>query len=477
MAKVLIIDDDSSMCAMLSNLVNRMGHEASCRRSLDGGLQAAMTAPYDVVFLDVQMPDGSGLDILPAIRATASTPAVIIMTGFGSADGAEMAIKNGAWDYIQKSDSPRKILLSLKRVLQYREGMENTRQHACALKLDGIVGSSAPMKACYDLVAQAVTSDTSVLLAGETGTGKELFAHAIHNNSIRSKGNFIVVDCAALPETLVESLLFGHAKGAYTGADKARKGLVAQAHGGTLFLDEVGELPLCLQKKFLRVLQEHRYRPVGAKEEVASDFRLVAATNRNLETMTQEGRFRNDLLFRMRALSITLPPLCKRLEDIRLLVNHHLSRLCERQRIGTKGTSSDFMDMLTQYGWPGNVRELINTLESVISASGKEEMLFSSHLPEYIRIQVARASLSGGPPPKADNEAGTAAFPDLPPLKTYRKKAAVRAEKEYFHKLARLTRGDARAACRVSKLSRSRFYELVKLHGVSLGQYAPDPVR
>lgn len=477
MAKVLIIDDDQSVCTVLSNLVSQIGHEPACRNTLTDGLQEVLSTPYDVVFLDVRMPDGSGLDILPDIRSTESSPEVIIMTGFGSANGAEIAIKNGAWDYIQKNDSPRKIILPLQRVLQYRESLKNARQPARALKLGKIIGSSAPMKACYDLVAQAAATDSSVLLTGETGTGKELFAQAIHNNSTRSDGNFVVVDCTALPETLVESLLFGHAKGAYTGANQARQGLVAQAHGGTLFLDEIGELPLSIQKVFLRVLQEHHYRPVGGSKELESDFRLLAATNRDLDLMAQNGSFRKDLLFRLRALSITLPPLRRRSEDIKALVSQYIARLCERQRIGTKGTSPDFLDFLTRYSWPGNVRELINTLETAISTARAEDMLFSRHLPEYIRIYVTKASLTGGLPRGADHKTDTAAVTSLPPLKSYRKMAAVRAEKEYLEKLAARTRGDTQAACRISKLSRSRFYELIKLHEIFLGQPAPTLVR
>jgi len=250
MSRILIIDDDKSISKMLSNLVGQMGHEATSRHTLATGLDEMVVGAYDVVLLDVQLPDGSGLDILPQIRKSPSNPEVIIMTGYGSVDGAEIAIKNGAWDYIQKTDSPQKIILPLKRVIQYRNEVQKARPAAVALKLEGIIGNSSPMRACFNLLAQAASGMANVLLSGETGTGKELFARAIHENSERCRRNFVVVDCAALPETLVESLLFGHKKGAYTGADASRDGLMTQADGGTLFLDEVGELPAQLQKVF-----------------------------------------------------------------------------------------------------------------------------------------------------------------------------------------------------------------------------------
>ena len=235
-----------------------------------------------MVFLDVRMPDGDGLAMLPLIQAARSAPEIIIMTGFGNASGAELAITSGAWDYIEKGSSVKEITLSLVRALEYRKQKRssNSTRNVVMLKRDAIIGISPAIKACLEQVAQAAECDASVLVTGETGSGKELFARAIHENSRRAPKPFVVVDCAALPDTLVESLLFGHEKGAFTGAEQSRSGLVAQANGGTLFLDEVGELPLSMQKAFLRVLQEHRFRPVGSHREVCSDFRLVAATNR-----------------------------------------------------------------------------------------------------------------------------------------------------------------------------------------------------
>ncbi len=246
MADILIIDDDQLICTTLSNVVRDRGHTPTCAFTRKQGLEAAAARSFDVVFLDVRLPDGSGLDIVRGIRETPSSPEVIIITGFGDVDGAELAIKHGAWDYLEKSASIDEIILPLERALQYRTERQS-KGRPTALKLEGIIGGSPKMRACLDLLAQAAASDANVLITGETGTGKELFSWAIHNNSPRAGKNFVVVDCAALPETIVESVLFGHERGAYTGADRSRHGLITQADGGTLFLDEVGELPPSIQ--------------------------------------------------------------------------------------------------------------------------------------------------------------------------------------------------------------------------------------
>jgi two-component system NtrC family response regulator len=412
------------------------------------------------------MPDGSGLEYLPRIRQASSAPEVIIMTGEGDPDGAELAIRCGAWDYFEKPSSIKSMVLPLVRALQYREDKKKA-QAPVVLKHHGIIGNSPSMRACLDLVAQAANSEGNVLVSGETGTGKELFAWAIHNNSPRASQNFVVVDCAALPETLVESILFGHEKGAFTGADRVREGLVKQADGGTLFLDEVGELPLSVQKSFLRVLQERRFRPVGGKTEVKSDFRLVAATNRDLERLVQKRGFREDLLYRLRSLAIHLPPLRERKEDIFEIAVYHVNRLSERSKAGVKGFSPDFFEALIGYAWPGNVRDLVNSLEIAFHASGQEPILFPQHLPLNVRIHMARSSLGLEVLPEGRKEKGAARPGDtLPKLKEYREKVIAEAEKEYLEKLHALSGGSLQESCRISGLARARLYELLKKHGM-----------
>ncbi|NVM22503.1 MAG: sigma-54-dependent Fis family transcriptional regulator [Desulfobacterales bacterium] len=466
MAKVLIIDDDKMICDMLSRMVGRMGHDAAYTLTLTHGMKEVSSGTFDVVFLDVCMPDGNGLEVLPKIREASSSPEVIIITGEGDPDGAELAIKSGAWDYVEKPLSIHEMTLSLVRSLQYREE-KGTGKPRVALKREGIVGSSQQMRACFDLLAQAASSDVSVLITGETGTGKELFAQAIHDNSRRADKNFVVVDCAALPGNLVESMLFGHEKGAFTGADKAHVGLVKQADGGTLFLDEVGELPLSVQKAFLRVLQERRFRPLGDKQEIESDFRLVAATNRNLDQMVEAGKFRDDLLFRLRSFTMELPHLRERRGDIREIAMHYMARLCDRHATGTKGLSPEFLETLISYGWPGNVRELVNTMEKVLATSGDDPILFPKHLPTNIRVKVARDSVSKEPPAKSipkPHEPVKA----LASLRDFRMAAASEAEKEYLQNLLSLTEDNIKEACRISRLSRSRLYELLKKHKISI---------
>lgn len=465
MFDILIIDDDKALCESLCRHFSYLGYRATFVLGLDEGLKSVSSRKCDVVFLDVCLPDGDGLLALPKIQESPCKPEVVIITGEGDPDGAELAIQSGAWSYVEKPFSIKLITLHLTRALQYREE-KSKRKPRTSLNLEGIVGESRAMKSRYELLAQAAGGLENVLITGETGTGKELFARAIHENSMRSDQSFVVVDCTVLPETLVESVLFGHRKGSFTGADRDRIGLVKQADGGTLFLDEVGELSLQAQKAFLRVLQERRFRPVGDRRELTSDFRLVAATNRDLGQMAQSGDFRKDLLFRLRGLAIELPPLRERPEDVESLIRYYVSRLCQRFGFGTKSICPDFLETLSSHSWPGNVRELITSLETAVSAARQDATLFAAHLPTYIRINTARRSVKKSCQPKpADMPAD---FPEtLPTLKIYRKTAADRAEKDYLVKLLSITGKNIKKACRMSGLSRTRLWELQKKHGIA----------
>jgi two-component system NtrC family response regulator len=467
MAHVLIIDDDPIVCETISHIMNRLEHEATCVYTLEDGLAEVSARDYDVVFLDVRMPDGNGLDILPRIQQASSSPEIIILTGFGDPDGAELAIKNGAWDYLEKPSSTQQISLTLTRALQYRQQKEAAKPFA-PINREGIIGNSPQMRYCLNLVAQAAKSDTNVLITGETGTGKELFALAIHNNSRRAENNFVVVDCAALPKNLVESVLFGHEKGAFTSADKAQEGLIRQADGGTLFLDEVGELAPSVQKSFLRVLQERRFRPVGGKEEIESDFRLIAASNRDLDDLVRRTQFREDLLFRLRSFTIELPPLRERREDIEELVRHYITQLAEEHQTRPKDLSPEFLDLLTRYPWPGNVRELIHALERAFVTALHETVLYPKHLPTHLRAQLARTSIrkKAVPTPPRPGQAGRSQA--LAPLHKIREDALADVERHYLKDLIERTKGDVKEACHVSGLSRSRLYSLLKKYGVSL---------
>ncbi|MGA3207702.1 MAG: sigma-54 dependent transcriptional regulator [Syntrophales bacterium] len=456
MANVLIIDDDRLVSEMLCDMIRKMGHEVSCAFTAKEGLSAALSNSFDVVFLDVQLPDGDGLMLLLTINAIPSAPEVIIITGFGSPDGAELAIKNGAWDFVEKPLVRNLIELPLVRALQYREAKKIT---TLILKREGIIGSSAAMESCIELVARAAASDASVLITGETGTGKELFARAIHSNSTRSGMPFVTVDCASLPPTIIESILFGHEKGAFTGADRSREGLIKQADGGTLFLDEVGDLPLSAQKAFLRVLQERQFRPLGAKREIKSEFRVIAATNRDITKMVEEGNFREDLLFRLRAVTIEVSPLREHVGDIKELAFYYLNKISARLAAEIKGFSPEFIEALCTYNWPGNIRELVNALEGALVTAHDDPILFPKHLPTHIRIRLARdAILKKEDTPLPQRTMGT--------LKECRESAVKREERQYLQELMTTTGGNIRKACEISGLSRVRLHVLLKKHSI-----------
>lgn len=466
MASILLVEDDSFVSESFLNIFRNFGHHGLSADTKDQALKVLSTTPIDLVFCDVRLPDGSGLELLPEIQKTANPPEVIVITGFGDPDEAELAIKGGAWDYVQKPLSVNEVRLAIERALQYRE-KKQTSVRNLALDRDEIIGNSALLKPCLDFLAQASGSEANVLISGETGTGKELFARAIHRNSPRAAFNFVVVDCAALPETLVESTLFGHVRGAFTGADRASDGLIKQADRGTLFLDEVGELSLSTQKTFLRVLQEKRFRPVGGSQEVGSDFRLVSATNRDLGQMVKKGTFREDLLFRLRTLSLELPPLRQLKDDLKDLVIHYTARFCDQYHLPMKGFSSDFIPTLLSYDWPGNVRELLQALEKAIVMAQDSPTLFPRHLPEHIRIHLVRNSVgrNGSRTDGSGNQ--LPATESLPTLAAFRKAGLRDLEKDYLIRLARDSSGDVARACQVSGLSRSRLYALMKKYKIS----------
>ncbi len=461
MGKILIIDDDHMMSKTLAYMIQSTGHEARCASTLGDGSRIVGEEPFDVVLLDVGMPDGSGLRAVQTIKESPSQPEVIIITAAGDPDGAELALRCGAWDYIEKTPSIKDLLPPLSRVLEYRKEKRAVKP-PLVLKRERIVGGGPRIQECLQKIAQASSCEVNVLITGETGTGKELFARAIHENSDRADGNFVVVDCAALPSELVESLLFGHKKGAFTGASADQVGLVSQADGGTLFLDEVGELPSEMQKKFLRVLQERCFRPVGAKEEALSRFRVIAATNRDLDVMVNEGRFRKDLLYRLRALQIELPPLRDRREDTIDLARFHVGRLCDLYGSGAKGFSPDFLDALTSYPWPGNVRELVNVLDGAVALCGKGMTLFANHLPVQMRVHILKHSL-GGKSGENTRPRGPEAGGSLPSMRDFREDV----EREYLGRLIALSMNDVQEATRISGISKSRLYELFAKHRLS----------
>ncbi|MHC1790531.1 sigma-54-dependent transcriptional regulator [Solidesulfovibrio sp.] len=466
MGNVLIIDDDQTIRDALARVVERLGHTPALAATLADGLKQAADTAVDVVFLDVRMPDGNGLDAISDIRRAPSGPEVIVITGWGDPDGAERAMRQGAWDYIEKPPTVKTMTTPLVSAMAHRRRGRANEQAAAAFRFPGILGGNPGRAHSIEQAARAAVSDVNVLLTGPTGSGKELFARAIHDNSPRRDGAFVVVDCAALPATIVESVLFGSEKGVYTGADRRREGLLVRAHGGTLFLDEVAEMPLSVQKAFLRVLQERRVRPVGGLEESPCHFRLVAATNQDLQAMVRDGLFREDLLFRLQGVGIELPPLAGHPDDILDFAGHFVVTAAKRPGTPEHALSEEFSRALLAYPWPGNVRELKNTMEGALALAGNDDALLPVHLPLHIRVLAARNRVSGRFAETATGEVpsgpwGLSAAP-LPRFRDFRDSR----EAQYLRELVTRHGGDISRMLDVSGLSRSRLYALLKKHGV-----------
>jgi two-component system, NtrC family, response regulator PilR len=364
--RILIVDDELSMREFLTILVEREGYEAVVAAHAEQALKLLETSFFDLVISDVQMPGLSGIELLARIKAMAPDTAVLMMTAFSAAEQAVEAMKLGAYDYISKPFKIEEIKVLIRNALEKSSlKRENTVLKQTVQQRDnfcGIIGASPKMKEIFGLIRKVALSNSSVMIQGESGTGKELVARAIHGSSPRSKKGFVAVNCGAIPEQLMESELFGHKKGAFTGAVADRAGLFEQADGGTLFLDEIGELPLLMQTKLLRVLQEREFRRVGGTQVQKSDVRILTASNRDLLSQVKDGGFREDLFYRINVMQIVVPPLRERIEDIPVLVDHFFRKYGDAQQTGEIITPGA-LKMLMNYPFPGNIRELENIVE------------------------------------------------------------------------------------------------------------------
>lgn len=469
-AKILTIDDEELVRETLAEHIERLGLQSKKAPTLSEGMTLLKEEAFDLVFLDINLPDGNGLEALPLIKQNPSSPEVIIITAIGSTEGAKIAIQNGAWDYITKPLNRDEIILLIERTIEYRKSKQKQQFTPVVIETADIIGKSKVIKDCINIVARSAARNANVLITGETGTGKELFARAIHDNQPAITGDYIVVDCAALPGTLMESVLFGHIRGAFTGADSTSDGLVKKADKGTLFLDEVGELPLSMQKTFLRVLQEKKFRPIGSSREMTSDFRLIAATNRDLAKMVDEGTFRQDLYHRLKTMCISLPPLCERGEDISLLAHHFVVKLCAKHSLPAKALPSETLNLLNSYNWPGNVRELLNALEKAILSEPGLPIIYPMFLPQEIRINFANSRIKTGDETLAASNNNPLAnsiqsrlylLETIPGLKEYREQATSEIESLYLKSVLKHCNNDLDQAAQVSKVSKSRFYALM----------------
>lgn len=368
--RILIVDDDSGHLTMLNTVLSSIGHRVEKATDGEEAIQAAQNNPYDLILMDVRMSNVDGIEALQRIKEFNPAIPIIIMTAYSSVDKAVAAMKLGAYDYLTKPLNYDELKITLERAMNHLKlSLENKELKEKLLSGNSfadIIGSSPAMKKVKETAKISAPTDANILITGESGTGKELFAKAIHKTSDRRNHILVVVNCAALTETLLESELFGHEKGAFTGADKRREGLFKQADKGSIFLDEIGEMPLSMQVKLLRAIQEKEIQRVGGDRTIKVDVRIMAATNRNLKLEIKNKNFREDLFYRLNVMNIEVPPLRERIGDVPLLAQYFLNKYSKRNRKDLKGFTPTAMDALSRYPWPGNVRELENCLERAV---------------------------------------------------------------------------------------------------------------
>src|SRR6188472_3777095 len=388
-AAVLVIDDEEVLRDILGTLLEREGYSVRLASTGQEGLDLAKSLPFDAVIVDVMMPGIDGLQVLEELKKHDEELPVLMITAYASMESAIAAMKKGAFDYITKPFKNDEVLVVLQNAIERRQLVaENVslRQNLQARyhKFSGIIGKSSRMKQVFDLIIQAAPSRSTILITGESGTGKELIARAIHSNSARSEKSFVAVNSGNLPPDLLESTLFGHVKGAFTGAVYPKKGMFDLADKGSIFFDEIGNVPLETQAKLLRVIQERDFMRLGGMETIKVDVRIIAATNVDLRQMMEEGKFREDLFYRLHVISIQLPPLRDRKDDVPLLVHHFLEKYGEENRKTGLELTPDALDLLTEYDWPGNVRELENVIErAVVLTSGPR--IGVELIPDHVR--------------------------------------------------------------------------------------------
>ena len=394
-ALILVVDDDASQRRLLEFWLKEEGYEVATAADGKAGLEIFESSSPALVISDIRMPGLSGLDLLGRIKASSPDTPVILITAFGTVADAVDAMKFGAADYVLKPVSPDELKMNVQRALEHQKLVDENRYLRdfadTAFRFENIVGASKKMRDVFDIALQVARRDSTVLLTGESGTGKELLAKAIHQNSLRASKPFITINCGAIPENLIESELFGHRKGSFTGALADHTGKFETANQGTVFLDEIGELPLNLQVRLLRVIQEREIDKIGFPKPIPINVRIIAATNRDLQARIDDGQFREDLFYRLSVVAIELPPLRERRDDIPLLLQHFLRKQCERYKLAIPSLTDDAVDLLTGYAWPGNVRELENVIERLV-VLGQSNVIDSAQLPPQVRQAKSRVS-------------------------------------------------------------------------------------
>jgi DNA-binding NtrC family response regulator len=412
---MLVVDDDPGARGLLQEIFEREGYDVVVAASGADAIRLAQARSYDVVLSDVRLPDIDGIEVLRRLRKAHPELTVILITAFGTVEMAIQALHEGAYDYVRKPFQVEEVRRCVARAMERRRGLHerDVEPHAPEVRppVPAIIGANPAMVELYKLALRVAGTRSSVLVRGESGTGKELIARTIHHNSPRRGHPFVAVNCSSLSETLLETELFGHVKGAFTGATERRPGLFLEANHGTVFLDEVGDMSLAMQAKLLRVLQEHELKPVGGTETVPVDVRVVAATHRDLEGMVRAGRFREDLYYRLNVVGLRVPPLRERPDDIPILAAHFLIRFGEQSGRPLHGFSPEAMAALVSYSWPGNVRELENAVDRAVAlATGS--VVEEPDLPERV-LAGGQAAIS---PPGPGAAAASLELPDRPPL-------------------------------------------------------------
>jgi DNA-binding NtrC family response regulator len=443
--RVLIVDDDRALCETLEIALSKREFRCTSRTSARDALLATADAEFDVVVTDLNMREISGIELCERLVANRPDVPVIVLTGFGSLETAVAAIRAGAYDFIAKPVQTDALVIALDRAIKHRHLRDEVRRLREEVgrtnRFDELIGQSPIMKTVHDLLARVAASDASVLITGESGTGKEVVARALHARSARAHRPFVAINCAAMPEALLESELFGHVRGAFTDAREAHTGLFQQADGGTLFLDEIGDMPIGLQPKLLRALQERSVRPIGGRTEAACDVRIVAATNRDLELAIEEKRFREDLYFRINVIHVELPPLRARVADILPLAQHFLQQFGSRSSKSVVGISPSAAEKLVSYAWPGNVRELQNCIERAVALT-RFEQLSVDDLPDKIRDYRRSHVLLASDDPT-----------ELVPMEE--------VERRYVRRVMEAVAGNKTAAARILGMDRKRLYRML----------------
>jgi len=456
MAKILVVDDEPMVCRSIQRILSE--HHTEIARSGEEALMKLKEQRFDVVFTDLKMPGIDGIELLRIIKKEYPQTITIIITGYAAVATAVEAMKEGAFDYVPKPFTPEEVRMLTRNALEKRgivlEGYEKRYQ------FDNIIGNSDKMKEVFGLIGKVAPTSGTVLIRGESGTGKELVARAIHNRSQRRNKRFVAVDCGVFPPTLLESALFGHVKGAFTGAIATKRGFFEMANGGTLFIDEIANMTLDVQGKLLRSLQEREFIPVGGTEHKKVNVRLISATNKDLKKMVEQGTFREDLYYRLYVVPIVLPPLRERIEDIPALTQHFAEKHCKQQNKGVMKISPEAMKCLVDYDWPGNVRQLENTIERVIITT-EGDTIGADDLPLSIRGRRLPGRVSAVPTSSSE----------LKKLKKQLRDDAIRkVERSFLIEALKRNDWNVSKAAEDVGMQRTNFHALMRKHDVKAGQ-------